>query len=77
MKVRGESRRERMERESASSLSASEAQAIVRRFGFVLMKVHEVLVSRAIADDKQQLAELLNDMLKPIADLLVHFEVTE
>jgi len=61
------------ERESASSLSASEAARVVRRFGFVLYKAHEVMVSRAIANGDEELAELLNDTLKPIADLLTHF----
>lgn len=63
-------------RESATSLSASEIQTIVRRLGFVALKVHEVVMSRLVTED-EGLAELFNDVFKPMVDALVHFDFSD
>lgn len=47
----------------------------IRRMGYVLSKVHEIVMARLIAQGEGDLAERFNDTLKPLVDLLVHFEL--
>lgn len=67
----------RMGRASAAALNRQQIQAVVRRFGFVLQKAFEMMMSRLIADGEERLAETLNDSLKPAVDWLLHFELEE
>lgn len=67
--------RERVERFGASSLSAAEAQAIVRRFGYMLHRVHEVVLAELLTKDNGY-AERWNDVVKPIAEMLMTFQLT-
>jgi len=60
---------------SGASLSASEVVTVVRRLGFVLMKAHEVMQGNLVSHGQYELAERLNDSLKPLADMLAHFEL--
>lgn len=66
-----------MERASAASLSAAEITTVVRRFGFILLKVHEIVMTRLTGAEDAVLAERVNDTLKPMADLLVHFTLED
>lgn len=59
----------------ASSFSAADLQGFVRRMGYVLSKVHELVMTRVIADADVELAEEINDELKPLVDALINFEV--
>lgn len=70
-------RRERMESARTSSLSASEIRTVVRRIGFVAQKAHETMMSNLIAAGNDELAENLNDALKPAVDYLLHFEMED
>jgi len=69
--------RERMERESASSLSAQALglQAMVRRTGVILDRVLTLVATCCRSDDDVAKAETLRDELKPLIDALIHFEV--
>jgi len=77
MKIKGrQAIRERMERASATSLSAAEVITTVRRLGFVALKMHEVIMSRLMRESPA-LAEEFNDVFKPAVDWLLHFEMSE
>lgn len=67
----------RIGRASAASLSASEIQGLVRRFGWMFHRVLEHVIGRVISQRDQGLAEELQDALKPVADFLVHFDIKE
>lgn len=62
---------------TTSPLSAAEIQGVVRRFGYILAKAHEVIISRLIANQDDRLAEVVNDTLKPVVDWLLHFDLNE
>jgi len=62
--------------QSGPSLSASEVVTVVRRLGFVLLKAHEVMQGNLVSHGQYELAERLNDSLKPLADMLAHFELS-
>lgn len=62
---------------NASSLSASEVVTIVRRLGFVALKVFETIQGNLVSAGRHSYAEALNDSLKPLVDMLVHFELEE
>lgn len=64
-------------RGASSLLTISEVNTIVRRLGYVLVRVHQVLVENALAHDEVELAERLGDQLKPLADLLAHFTLED
>lgn len=49
----------------------------IRRMGYILVKAHEVIMGKLIAQDEHELAERVNDTLKPLADLLLHFELDD
>lgn len=74
-KIRGESRVERVERERASSFSAlNDMRHALRNLGAVVLKVHQIVVGRLIAAGRDGEAEALNDWMKPLGDMLAHFE---
>lgn len=56
-------------------LSAAEVVTTVRRLGFVLVKAFEIMQGNLIRHKSYELAERLNDTLKPLADMLAHFEL--
>lgn len=43
--------------------------------GYILARVHELVMTRVIADEDVELAESINDELKPLVDALLRFEV--
>jgi len=59
------------------NLSASEIVTVVRRLGFVLLRAYEIMQGNLISAGNHSLAETLGDTLKPLADMLVHFELVE
>lgn len=65
----------RMERASASSLSAAELCTIVRRLGYVAVKAHEACMANLIEAGNEELASAFNDAFKPVCDWLLHFEL--
>lgn len=69
---RGEDRAQR-----ASSLVApvDQLQSVVRRTGVALERLHQLVMTRVLHDEDVELAERLNDELKPLIDALIHFEV--
>jgi len=66
-----------MGRDSASSLSASQINTIVRRLGHVAHMAYQTMMSRLIDDEQARLAEALSDCLKPCVDYLIHFDLSE
>lgn len=58
-------------------LSRAELVTTVRRLGYVALRVHEVVMGQLISTDRHELAEQFNDLFKPLADLLIHFELKE
>lgn len=65
-------------RARSASLLASDLAAygsVLRETGRALEKMHQLLMTRVCADDEVELAEQLNDELKPLLDYLIHFEV--
>lgn len=73
----GEGREARASAFNASGLSASEVVTIVRRLGFVALKVFETIQGNLVSSGRHQYAEALNDSLKPLVDMLVHFELED
>jgi len=49
----------------------------VRRLGFIMVKMHEVIMGRLVRQQEHELAEQFNDVFKPLADLLVHFDLDD
>lgn len=47
----------------------------VRRMGYIAVKMHEVIMGGLVRDGKEALAEQFNDVFKPLADMLLHFEL--
>lgn len=62
---------------SGPSLSASEVNTVVRRLGFVALKVFETIQGNLVSAGRHQYAEALNDSLKPLVDCLVHFDLAD
>jgi len=56
-------------------LSPAELVTIVRRLGYVALRVHEVVMGRLTSQEEYSMAESFNDLFKPLCDLLVHFEL--
>lgn len=52
--------------------TARELTNMVRRLGFVVIKMHEVVLSSLIEHDREGLAEEWNDIVKPVADFLLN-----
>jgi len=67
--------RERIGSASSSSLVASEYQRCIREIGVVLEKLHQLVMTRVCSENDLELAETLNDEVKPVIDWLIHFEV--
>lgn len=61
--------------ERTSSLVAPDLESAVRRIGWCLHKLHELVMTRVLAEGDVELGEEINDELKPIVDQLLHFEV--
>lgn len=49
----------------------------VRRLGFIMIKMHEVIMGRLIRQEEHELAEQFNDCFKPLADLLIGFSLDD
>jgi len=49
----------------------------IRRFGWIATKMHEVIMGRLVRQQEHELAEQFNDVFKPLADLLVHFNLDD
>lgn len=64
-------------RESNGALERATIVTTVRRLGFICIKMHEVIMGRLTSEGEHELAERFNDVFKPLADLLVHFELDE
>jgi len=62
---------------SETSLSKQELVTTVRRLGYICIKMHEIVMGRLTTQGEHELAERFNDVFKPLADLLVHFELEE
>jgi len=58
-------------------LSRAELVTTIRRLGYVALRIHEVVMGRLVEQGSQQMAEHFNDWFKPLADLLVHFEMKD
>lgn len=71
------------ERARASSLLASGVSAertintVVRRMGVVGAKALDAMMADLIASDSDELAMALNNALKPIVDMMLHFDITQ
>jgi len=62
---------------SRGELTRAEIVTVVRRLGFVALKVFETIQGNLVSSGRHQYAEALNDSLKPLVDLLVHFELED
>lgn len=62
---------------SRGSLDRATVVTTVRRMGFIMVKMHEVIMSSLCRDGKTRLAEQFNDVFKPLADMLLHFELCD
>lgn len=56
-------------------LTAAQVNVIVRRLGHVAHVALTTMMSNVIRSGDQQLAEALNDALKPCVDYMLHFDV--
>lgn len=63
--------------QSLGELSRSEIVTVVRRLGFVALQVFNTIQGNLVSSGRHQYAEALNDSLKPLVDLLVHFELED
>jgi len=61
----------------AGAMNRAELVTTVRRLGYVALRVHEVVMGRLTTDQRYELAEQFNDLFKPLADMLVHFELKD
>jgi len=61
---------------TASSLSAAEVITTVRRLGYIALKMHEVIMSR-LGEGDAGTAERFNDMFKPLAEMLIRFDLED
>jgi len=62
---------------SRGELSRAEIVTVVRRLGYVALRVFETIQGNLVSSGRHQYAEALNDSLKPLVDLLVHFELDD
>jgi len=61
----------------AGELERATIVTTVRRLGFIMVKMHEVIMGRLIRQQEHEMAEQFNDLFKPLADLLVHFTLDD
>lgn len=54
---------------------AATINTVVRRLGFVALRVFETIQGNLVSSGRHEYAEALNDSLKPLVDMLVHFEL--
>lgn len=74
----GEARRaETTPSPSGASLSASEIVTVIRRLGYVALTAYDVIQGNLTSRGNYRLAEALGDTLKPLVDMLVHFELED
>jgi len=62
---------------SRGELTRAEIVTVVRRLGYVALRVFETIQGNLVSSGRHQYAEALNDSLKPLVDLLVHFELED
>jgi len=62
---------------AAGELERATIVTTVRRLGFIMVKMHEVIMGRLVRQEQHELAEQFNDLFKPLADLLVHFDLDD
>lgn len=60
---------------ASRGMSRADIESVVRRLGFVAVKTFETIQGNLISSGQEQLAETLNDVLKPLCDMLLHFEL--
>lgn len=48
---------------------------VVRRLGYVAVKVHETVMANLLAEGKEEVAEAFNDVFKPLADAMLNFDI--
>lgn len=85
MARRERNERERMERDSASSLAAAGspdaarrvAEAIMHRQGYLLACIHSVVMADLVGRNDEAGAEAFNDDIKPLVDCLLTFSFKE
>lgn len=58
-------------------LDGATINTIVRRLGHVALQVFNTIQGNLVSSGRHQYAEALNDSLKPLVDLLVHFELED
>lgn len=50
---------------------------VVRRLGYVALQVFNTIQGNLVSSGRHQYAEALNDSLKPLVDMLVHFDLDD
>lgn len=48
---------------------------VVRRLGVVAYRVFQTIQSNLVSAGREEYAEALNDSLKPLCDMLMHFDI--
>lgn len=61
----------------AGVMTVQELVTTVRRLGYVCLRVHEVVMGRLTSQGEYSTAERFNDVFKPLADMLAHFELED
>jgi len=61
----------------AGETTRAELVTTVRRLGYIALRIHEVVMGQLTRTERYELAEQFNDLFKPLADLLAHFELEE
>lgn len=64
-------------RTADGTLSRAELITTVRRLGYVCIKVHEIVMGRLTTQGHYELAERFNDIFKPLADMLLAFDLAD
>jgi len=54
---------------------AAVINTVVRRLGFVALQVFNTIQGNLVSHGRHEYAEALNDSLKPLVDMLLHFEL--
>lgn len=62
---------------SVGELDRATVVTTIRRFGYVITKAHEIIMGRLTSQGDYELAERFNDIVKPLADMLLGFELEE
>jgi len=62
---------------SAQDLVPAVVNTVVRRLGVVALAAFNQMMSNCLSRGSEELAEALNDSLKPLVDALLHFDVME